>query len=81
MKIIRFITQQGKEVMGCDWDGQTASLVEQHPDKSFSDTGERVDVVKILPRWSRRPLSASALITGVMQKRPARKFQNIRLFL
>ncbi len=43
MKIIRFTTQEGKEVMGCDWDGKTASIVEQSADYSFSDTGERVE--------------------------------------
>lgn len=69
MKIIRFITPQGTKVMGCDWDGQTASLVEQSEDKSFSNTGERVDVVKILP-----PVETPAIICiGLNYRRHAQE--------
>lgn len=49
MKIIHFETLQGMVVTGCDYDGQTASLVEQFRDKTFRDSGNRVSVEKILP--------------------------------
>ncbi|MGD9824095.1 fumarylacetoacetate hydrolase family protein [Desulfobacter sp.] len=69
MKIIRFITRQGTEVMGCDWDGHTACLVEQSADKSFSNTGERVDVVRVLP-----PVAPPAIICiGLNYRRHAKE--------
>lgn len=69
MKIIRFITQQGMEVTGCDWDGHTASLVEQHPDQSYVDTNNRVDVVKLLP-----PVEPAAIICiGLNYRRHAKE--------
>ena len=69
MKIIRFITQQGMEVVGCDWDGHTASLVEEYPDKSFVDTGNRVEVVRMLP-----PVDPPAIICiGLNYRRHAKE--------
>lgn len=69
MKIIRFTTQEGKEVTGCDWDGKTASIVEQSEDYSFKDTGERVEVAKILP-----PVDPSSIICiGLNYRRHAKE--------
>ena len=64
-----FYYPRGKEVIGCDWDGKTASIVEQSEDYSFKDTGERVDVVNVLP-----PVEPSSIICiGLNYRRHAKE--------
>ncbi len=49
MKVIRFIDEQNRAVMGCDYRDDTASLLEGEIFTSLTDTASRAAVKKLLP--------------------------------
>ncbi len=49
MKLIRFVTKEGQEAFGSEWDGSTAVLINKDSSGTFEESGKRVEVAHLLP--------------------------------